>query len=275
MTDVSFDIFVETIDFSSENFDSKVKHVKKFEYYSTLLNQDDVNSLISSIIQKKGDWYTLNYDFSINDMTANITLIFHNPKLSEQENQLIEEVIEECNKFFERAKSNNCPEKSYCDELLDDEGFLLNITNEVESQIYISRSEIEEILREKNIKYKIVNTSGSQYEGGCSSGADAFILFVIASVKSGITWDIIKSLITSKLNIDFYRLDFQIIDNLKFRRMRKLVAERIHEKPSSLILKSFRKDPKKNKIYISMKCLRKRISVVCNNNYDIEELELE
>lgn len=273
MADLLFEISVETIDFSSECFDREIKHIKTFELANATITQNDFQKLIDMTLKKKGDWYTLDYDFSINELNASVTLIFHNPEITEEEQSLVNSIIEDCEIFFVN-KMMYTDDGNHRDEFPEDDGLIITRINEVEDDVYISHSEIEELLKGQGIEYKIVNLRGSQYEGGCGSGSDAFMFFIKASIESGITWDVIKLLLISKLNINLDKFDFQIIDNLKYKRLRRIIADRIQEDYKSLILIGFSKDEENDKIEISMKCRRKLIHIECNKNYEIKQVEV-
>jgi hypothetical protein len=101
-------------------------------------------------------------------------------------------------------------------------------------------------------------------------------LFIGASASSGVTWDVIKGILTSRVGFDLENLRASLIDSYKFKQLRRTIADRIVEDRNDLVLTDFYKQ--ESEIICVFKVygkIEKTITVLCNSEYQIQELKME
>lgn len=248
------------------------REVFSFETSTNNINQKDIEGLIGRLGEIIGDGYSINYNYSANELFTRFYLIDY---YKDAEERLVDDIINECNKFFnERVQVNNIDKDNFEDELFEEDGILLCFENQPECDLIVSKEEIEEVLKENAISSKVMNVSGSKIECGCSGSSDAFIIFLWSTIASGVTWDTIKNLIAFKFRMELSRIGACFLENIQYKRIRRIVADRIQEEPKNLSLVWFMKDIGTDSIYMRLKCRKRLINLECSKNYNIIKLEV-
>lgn len=223
MGNLFLNISEEIIDFNSENFDRYVRLLKKFECSIDNLNKNKIDDLFTRMLVKKGDWASLSFNMYNNNFYVDINLIFHSRELSEEETERTNLIIEECTSFLREQFATEI-DYNYCNldditEKINDDGLLVHI-NEVGGST-IKFEDLLDSLNKNGIRYEILNVKENRFEGGASGGSSEVVLFILGSIGSGMTWDMIKGVLTTKLNIGFANMAVKKIENVKFRKIRK------------------------------------------------------
>ncbi|MFZ5969592.1 MAG: hypothetical protein ACOYVK_20730 [Bacillota bacterium] len=279
MANLSLTINVETIDFRSENFDTEVRQIKSYQFSSEMITTDFVDQLNILMIRTKGDWIKFSYDYFNQNYYVTANLIFHDKQLTIQEENLVNQVIRACEQFFaEKNLQQTNQEYNNFDKLcniLSREGFILSIS-ELDGCGKLNYEELALLLRENNIPFEILNGHQSRFDGGASGGSGSLIFFILGSIASGATWDVIKLAFSKKFDFPFEELSYLRItkfENYKFNKLRNILAERIREEEQDLILREILKDD--NEIILVFKTPKKTVHVRCDSNYDIKEMNVD
>jgi hypothetical protein len=272
MANIKLKIDIQVINFKSENFDTQVDHFKSFEYSLSPFTEQDMHDLIYKVTSKKGDWYSYNYTFSRDCVDVCITLVFTN-ELSDDEKIFLESMEKECLAFFQQRNAVTKLEYRDRNSLTSEEGLFIEISNH-EADIFLDHIEMENILKENNIEYDLVSFSGSQSQCGCGSGTENFLIFLKGSIESGIAWDLIKPIIYCKIGDFKDYIKIHYFDNAQFKKIRKIIADRIHEEENDIDLRNFVRDSENNRIHVTFSCKKKKITVICNDDYRIDKIKV-
>lgn len=242
MANIFIAINVENIDFNSENLDTEIRRIKTYQFSSESITSNFIKQLNSLLLKTKGDWIKFDYDYFNDNFYVTVNLIFHNRVLLKQEEDLVKKVISGCEHFFNENKLqtanqayNNLDKLSI---ILGQEGYILSIS-ETDGCGELKYEELANLLRGKNIPFEIINGHQSRFDGGASGGSGNFILFILGSITSGLTWDTIKFSISKIFNFPFEELNYLRInkfENYKFNNLRNILAERLREEVKDLIL---------------------------------------
>lgn len=276
MANLFLKVNLETIDFESETFDTQVKNIKKYVLSSDTLDANLLDRLHTKIIRTKGDWLRYDIDFFNGNYYVCMNLIFHSPNQTKEQYKIVEKIITECEKFF-TENSFKCVNEKYNNseklaEIVDNDGFIISIADEDGGGI-LDNKHIEKILRENDIDFETLRINQSRFDGGASGVTGRFIYFILSSVQSGVTYDIIKSLIISKLGIPIDYFKLSIFDNFKFKRLRKIIADRIREDVYDIVLSELYKG--EEEITIVFKTQDQRITLICDKDYEIKEIRVD
>lgn len=196
--------------------------------------------------------------------------------LSEHENLIIEKIIEKCDAIIRGF--NKCELQStvkgnleLIDTIVDEDGIVIKAK---EGGGWGIAEDIISILQARDIKFKILRQQDSRFDGGVSGGFEEILLFIGTSAVSGIIWDVLKGMITSRVGIENLRTT--IIDGFKFKQFRRALAERIVEDRTNLVLNDFYKQ--QNEMIFEFKVYginEQTITVLCNSEYQIQELKVD
>lgn len=276
MVNLIFEVNLETIDFENESYNTQVTNIKRYEFSSDKIDGNLLDELHVKIIRTKGDWlsYNINYFNSNYYVTAN--LIFHTPNINKEHNEVIDKVLKECEKFF--RENNFKPIQSNYNnleklvEMFNNDGFVISIEDEGGGGI-LHNEQIEKALRDNNIEFEPISIRQSRFDGGASGGSEKFIYFILTTVQSGITYDVLKFLITSKLGIPADYFKISVLDNFKFKRLRKIIADRVREDERDLILNELYKG--EEDITVVFKTRNSKITLICDRNYELKEMKAD
>ena len=271
MANICLELYAKKIDYSSEHFNSEQELIRAYQFSSESILEKDLQKLIYQIKCTKNDGFNLDYEFTEHDYYIRF-IFFFGKNLTNEDQEIISDIVNECEKLIK----NNQIElelvfKEYGQCFGEEEGFILGVSQD---DIIISHNDVEEALTDNNINYRLIDVCYSEYEHGCGAGTESFILFIKASIESGITWDLIKAILSVKIGEFGEYVKLNLLDNLRFKKLRKMAADRIREDEKYLVLTDFNRDQEKNMISISFKCKRKKINMVCDNDYNIESFYL-
>jgi len=121
--------------------------------------------------------------------------------------------------------------------------------------------------------FEVLNLNERRTEFGASGVFENFVFFILGSVASGLTWDTMKILIANNLNITKDNIKIFKFDNYNFKKMREIIADRIREDSKDIVLHEMYKQ--EDYILIVFKANDKEISIMCDENYNIEEIKVE
>ena len=122
--------------------------------------------------------------------------------------------------------TNNLNKFDFLDYIIDDDGLVIKAH---EGGGWGVAKEIAQLLNSNNLPYKTIRHQQSRFDGGASGGFEEIILFIGASAVSGITWDVIKGILTSRFGSELVNFRASHIDGLRFKQLRKKIAERVAE----------------------------------------------
>lgn len=275
MSNLYLNIYTKTMDFGSGDFTPNIIKVKNYICSLSNLNNDKIEELRVLIMKVKRGWISFNYSFFNETYYVDAYLIFHNKTLSMHEEEIVKNVISQCGEFLLKNKYrtididiNNSDKLS---ELLEVDGFILSIS-ENDGGGYLNNKEIEKVFNKNDIKYEVLNISKSSFDGGASGAAENLIYFIMSSVASGVTWDIIKPILTKNLALPIQSITMKTMDKYNFNKLRKVVADRIRAEERSLILTEMHK--KNSKLNLEFRALNKKIYITCDGNYNIIDFKI-
>src|SRR5699024_9254584 len=127
-------------------------------------------------------------------------------------------------------------EKSYGYISEQSEGLILKLREYEETDL--DYNEIKKYLAEQNIKYSIVSQSYSRSETGGSGDINELFLFLANVTISGAAWDMVKVGLKQILGMP-KQGNYRIIENNRFKRVRKIVADRSRIEEEKLVLNDF------------------------------------
>ncbi|MGG4095305.1 hypothetical protein [Paenibacillus lautus] len=278
MSNLNFELYLEKIGFISEDFQTEVIHLKSYYLPSVYLTNKIIDDLHKQIILTKGDW--LNFDCNVigENYYINLNLIFHSLELSEYDNEMIDRVMEKIDLVIQGLIQSEAPSiiannLEMLDSIIAEDGIIIKVREEGGWGV---EEELINTLNENAIQFKTIRKQQSRFDGGASGGFEEVLLFIGASAASGITWDMLKGVLTSRFSGDVEKIKATLIDSYKFKRFRKAIAERIVEDYKDLVLIEFYKQ--QNEMIFEFKIygiIGKSITVICDDEYQIQELNVE
>ncbi len=276
MSNLKFELFIEKMDWNSEDFNTDVTHLKSYKISNIHLTERIIDDLHIEIMLTKGDW--LNFDCNVTGENYYIqaNLIFHSMDLNKNDEQIVKMVIEKCDSFFQNLKpdkTKNQNNMGLLDHIIDADGYMIKAHKD--GGWGLAR-ELTQLFASNNFPYKTIRHQQSRFDGGASGGFEEIILFIGASVSSGITWDVIKGILTSRFGFELENFRSSFIDELKFKQLRKNIADRIVEDHKDLVLIDFYRQ--ESEIICEFEVygvISKTIMVLCDLEYHIKELKLE
>ena|GEM_PF-2788176 len=278
MPNLFFELYLEKMDFNPDDFKSEISHLKSYHRQCIELDQKIIDELHICIIRSKGDWF----NFECNQVEDNIfietKLIFHNLSIDIYEEEIIQKVITSIDKFISEikeceTKNSNLNGLELIDSIFIEDGLLINVH---EGGGWGIADDIANFLSSEGIGHKLIRHKQSRFDGGASGGFEDIVMYIAYSAASGITWDILKGMLTTKLGIQADHLSTSIIDSYKFKRLRKIIADRIQENHRDLVLMEFYGND--DEIIFEFKIfgiIEKTITIISDSEYQIKELKRE
>lgn len=203
-----------------------------FEYMgnSKITSERGFKELVNSITAIKGDWYVLNNGVHVAGFYVNMHLMYIDKVDWSQ--------IDAIKKKFLQICSDGNANSDYMD-LIPDSTIFLSTKNNIYGNIQFDT--ISSLLNSSNIFYKTNTREIHDIECGAGHWYEDFSLFIISSIASGITYDIIKSTIMSLPPDQLKEISYIIFDKIKFKLLRNELANRIGCNPKYLLLKYMHK----------------------------------
>ncbi|MHA7584381.1 hypothetical protein B2I21_00860 [Chryseobacterium mucoviscidosis] len=277
MSDLHFELFLEKMDWNTDDFKTDVTHLKSYKIPNVFLTEKIIDDLHIEIIQTKGDWLSFNCNVIGENYYIQSNIIFHSMDMSDDDDRIIKQVIEKIDRFLHDLKpesvTNNLNKFDFLDQIIDDDGLVIKAH---EGGDWGVAEEITQLLNSNNLPYKTIRRQQSRFDGGASGGFEEIILFIGASAVSGITWDVIKGILTSRFDFELENIRASHIDRLRFKQLRKNIAERVVEEHKDLVLIDFYEQ--ESEIICEFKIygiFEKTITVICDYEYRIKELKME
>ncbi|MFC9707277.1 hypothetical protein ACFTRD_03875 [Paenibacillus sp. NPDC056933] len=277
MSNLFFGLYLEKMDWNSDDYKTEVTHLKAFEIADVLVTEKTINDLHIEIIQAKGDWLNFNTNVVEENYYIQTNLIFHSMDLSEEDEQIINKVIGKCESFFQVLKRLDAATRpsnfELLDKILDEDGFVIKAH---EGGGWGVAEDLTQLLSSQNMSFKTIRHQKSRFDGGASGGFEEILLFIGGAASSGITWDILKGLFTNRFGIELENIKATFVDSMRFKQLRRNIADRIVEDHKDLILIDFYNQ--ESEIICEFKIygiIEKTITVLCDSEYQIKELKLE
>lgn len=270
MKKIYFKLFAEHIEFDTNEQRKDIEKLKEYTFYSKSFVLEGLEELFSSLIRIKGDWLKHEINEDKNNVYASITLLYPFTD-GERVNDIPSEVFEVVEDFINQKKSITLPEgfNENADEEI--EGFLVKI----EDHCHIEELDILLELKKHNLEYEIITSTVKRTETGAGDLLSEVIVFVQNTVVSGIAWDIIKGglIMMSPFSKASKSIDERKAENVNYKRLRKDIALRISIDSKALILIDMYKE--NDDILLKFKGNDSVITVLCDKNYSIQELNVE
>lgn len=266
MKKVYLTLSAQYIEFDTEEQKSDIQKLREYTFFSEDFTDKDVEELFNEIIEIKLDGISYNLNEDKNNVYTQITL-FYPYTNGEKEINIPSEIFTIVDRFVNKKK-NTAPSNTNDDnENIDEEtaGLLVRI----------EELDILEELNKNNIDYEIITKNVKRFESGASDFFSEVIIFIQNTVASGAAWDIIKA---GFERIKPYRRTSQDIEerkaeNVKYKTLLKDISLRVKIKPKDLILiYMYKKD---TETIFEFKGNNSIITVICDENYVIQELSLE
>lgn len=257
------------LDFSSENLNIETIEIK--EYNTVVSNCNEfLNNLFQCILRVKGDWIKMSYDETLGTCYATIDLIFHGSKMDSNSSILLNKIMQVINKYVLDNKTTGTSIINVENLNFDDDGFFVLFTEDGGSA-QVNHLEIEKKFLENNIKFERVCLTSNQYEGGCGSGAQNVLYFIVGAAASGVTWDCIK-LSANYLYGKTEEVSIKRLESKNFKRLRKDVADKIRIKENLLVVQEI--CIMENNIKIDFKTKENVINLITDKEYNILEMKV-
>lgn len=277
MSNLYFELFLEKMDWGSEDYRTDKTHLKSFELRNVIITEEIIDDLHIEIMQAKGDWLNFNCNVTGSNYYIQTNIIFHSMEMREDDERIVKKVVEKCELFFQNLKTEdvtyNINNFEFLDHIMDEDVFVIKAHEGGGGGV---AEELIQLLTSHNFPFKTIRHQQSRFDGGASGGFEEIILFVGASVGSGITWDVLKGVLASRFGFDLENFRASFVDSLRFKRLRRSIADKIVEDHKDLILIDFYKQ--EIEIICEFKIygiIEKTITVLCDSEYHIKELKLE
>jgi hypothetical protein len=262
MKKVYLTLFAEHIEFDTEEQKSEIQKLKEYIFFSENFTGEDIEELFIKIIKIKGDWISYSLNEDKNNVYADITLTY--PYFNGQkETNIPSEIFTILERFVNNKKSFASSDTNDDIENIDKEttGLL----------VIIEELDILEELQENNIDYEIITKKVSRTEAGAGDIFNEIIIWVASSAA----WDIIKA--GFERMKPYLRTPQDIeerkAENVNYKKLLKSISLRVNIKPKDLILINMYK--KNTETIFEFKGNKSIISVICDENYIIQELNLK
>ncbi|SFL37281.1 hypothetical protein SAMN04487943_101226 [Gracilibacillus orientalis] len=269
MKKVQLKVIEEIVDFTSEDLNESTKELANFDFTSDNRIEDEIEDFFTKIFLKKGDWASFDIHLNENIIYIEITLIFTNPELLTEDFAVQKTVLNECSKYVEENSKSIIENQKFTSTDLD--GYLISINQPGISTLnYIN---LKQAFDKENINYKIESKFTNQTEVGAGGGESDIILFIANTVASGVSWDVVKSIITT--NIDYFSHKgflSNVIEKRKFKKVRKIVADKARVDEENLILHEFVNEVENVKMVF--KSPNGYIYICCDSEKDIRKYKL-
>lgn len=236
MSNLYLELFIEKMDWSSDDFKTEISHLKSYNLPNVNLTKEIINDLHTQIILTKGDWQNFDCNVVGQNYYVKVNIIFHSLQLDDNENQIINKVLEKIDSILQDLKFddnlNGVDNFELLDSIFDEDGLIIKA---FKNGSWGVADDLTNLLNSNNIEYKTIRHRQSRFDGGASGGFEEIILFIGASVASGITWDVLKGLLISRLGLELENFKASLINSYKFKQLRKDIAERIVEDKKDLV----------------------------------------
>lgn len=275
MNTLKLQVNIEHIDFTSEELTDVVKPIKKYTVNMQTEIPVFLDELHNAVMKEKGDWISLKYTESFGKGIAELNLIFHELDLDETNKQVLNKTVA----VIEEKLASESQVQSECNGIfiednfkaLENEGFILRLEEEGGSG-ELRHEDIENYLELHNIEFKRLYIHENRFEGGASGGNEEILYFIIGSVTSGITWDLIKGGLTKLLG-DFSEIKIDMFDKINFNNLRKDISDKVRVERNDLILYEMYKN--QSEIILVFKADVLTITVITDSKYKILDLKVE
>jgi hypothetical protein len=275
MANLFLKIFVEHLNFNDDKT-SIISEVKNYYCSMKSLNLEYLDVLRDSVLKIKGDWISFKCSYFNDTYYVDMYLIFHYKELTKDDENIIQNVFKQCEKFLSDYNSqpldNNINNLEKLTEITETNGFIINILDEF-SDLQLDYEKIEKVLTEDNIKFKPLNITKTNFEGGAGIDSQEFFYFIMTSVASGITWDFIKHIFQTNFSIPLQSSTIKFIEKHNFSKLRKDIADKIGDEEKHLILEEMIKKPSKTNL--KFRTEDKKIEIECDKNYNIKKFKSE
>lgn len=273
MSNLFLKIFEEHL---NDDGSSIITEIKSYYCSSKNITLESLDVLRDSLLIAKGDWISFRCSYFNDTYYVDIYLIFHFKELTIDDENLIQNVFNQCEKFLSDNNSqpldDNINNLKILSEITEADGFILNIFDEF-SDLQIDYAKIEEVLITNNVRFKPLNITKTNYEHGASIESIDLLYFIFTSAASGVTWDIIKNIIQTKLNIPLQSSAIKYIEKYNFSKLRKDIADKIGDEEKHLILEEMIKKP--SKINLKFRTKDKKVEIECDKDYNIKKFNSE
>ena len=255
------------------SINSKMKIVnefyKQYEIYVDL-NEDFISELYTVVLKAKGDWINFDYNDSLNICYTDLGLIFHNEKLDDRDEEIINKTIDAIENLINKKSlpTTKIDSKLYGDTFSEN-GLLISIKDLTEGNI-VDKDLLIKYFSENSIKYNEVLHQGHNFDGGASGGSDSFIFFLTSAILSGMSWDMIKYGISEVLNCSQDLVKINILENFHFNKLRKIIEDRSKIEKEDLILTDLKRD-ENNDLILTFMSKKGKVFVRANDTYQIKE----
>jgi hypothetical protein len=278
MSNFHLKLLLEKMDWNSADINSEFTHLKSYKVNNITLTEERIDDLHLEIVQAKGDWLNFNYDVIGENHYVTVNIIFHSMDLNHEDERIVNKVLEKCDLFLqdlkpEKATLNNPTNFELLDYIIDEDGFVIKAH---EPGGWGVAEALTKLLTSYNIPFRTIRQQKSRFDGGASGGHEEIILFIGGSVSSGLTWDVLKGILTSRFGNSLENFRTSFVDNLRFKKLRRTIADRIVEDYKDLVLIDLFKQ--ESEIICEFKVygiIEKTITVLCDSEYEIKELKLE
>lgn len=251
------DLLLENVIMENQELKPVYKKIRRYKYKLDQINFEILDELYTKIIGKKGDWIALDCSCFKDTIIAKYYLIFHSNELSMSDREIINRILLTIDEFFKVKKLS---------PIDTDEPTFIQDVKENEDILYIECCDrkdlikIESLLKQNAIPFEILSKHIRRFDGGCSDE----IISMIISIARPIIGMLIEKPLSEKITF--------VIDNIKFKSLKKTIASIIGEDERNLALKEMHRS--KNKIEIVFISKDKEIKAVCDSNYNIKKLKV-
>ncbi|WP_405155848.1 hypothetical protein [Paenibacillus sp. FSL K6-0108] len=277
MSNLNLKLYLQKMKWSSDYSEAEPIHSKNYKSKNIRLTEKMIDDLHTQVLQTKGDWISFKINIVGENYYIYITLIFDDTDLATEIERILNRVMEVCESYFRNLQESDLKLTSndidLLNKIMNEDGYMIK-AHQVEE--WGVAEEIKQLLATQHIDFKAIQHYQSRFDGGLSGGAEDFLLFIGSSVLSGITWDVLKGILTNKLEDERTSIKATFIDNEKFKQLRKIIAERIKEDYRELVLTDFYKN--ENELICEFKIYEptmRTIMILCDLEYQIKELKYE
>ncbi|NGZ76907.1 hypothetical protein [Saccharibacillus alkalitolerans] len=277
MSNLNLELRIEKMNWSSNYSKREITLSQKYKFENIRLTESIIDDLHTLILQIKEDLMTLKVSIVGENYYIYITLIFDDNDPTNKIDRTLNRVKEACESYFKnlqelglKTTSNNF---DLLNEIMNENGFVFK-AHQIEE--WGVAEEIKQLLATQNQDFKVIQHYQSRFDGGLSGGAEDFLFFIGSSVLSGVTWDVLKGILASKFEDERTNIKSTPINNEKFKKLRREVAERTREDYRELVLTDFYQN--ENELICEFKIYEptmKTIMILCDLEYQIKELKYE
>ncbi|MED4238951.1 hypothetical protein [Priestia megaterium] len=260
----------------NESSETEIKILKEYEYFTKGITPERIDNLISSIRKVREDWIA----FDVTDGSYNIyvTISLLNPFERENEDASQTEIISLLEEFFKPERllnvfhptdNNNIDEEIVETGQEESKGILLQI----EGYSTIEELELIKELKKKNVKFEYITTNFIATDMGAGSFVAAAIIYILDAAASGIISEVVNTGLAKINPLSQSNIDEQKLDQINYKKLLKDVSGRTNIKVKDLTLINMHKTDEK--VTVKFKANDSIVTVICNNQYIIQDLDRE